>query len=176
VDYTFQIVKGTNSSPEDEYLALNTGVEPKKQLSPLNWDQRHALNFNVFVGKNSWGCNMITRFNSGQPYTPEIVSGTLTGQNVLSGLATNSRIKPNRLTVDLNAFKKFTFHNSDLEFFLRIYNLFDTKNPVNIWSDTGRPDYTIYQKQATEADPSWFIRPDFYSEPRRIQIGTKIGF
>ncbi len=176
LDYTFQIVKGTNSSPEDEYLALNNGVEPKKQLSPLNWDQRHALNFNVFVGKSNWGCNVITRFNSGQPYTPEIVAGTLTGQNVLSGLATNSRIKPSRLIVDLNAFRKFSIQKIDFEFFIRVYNLFDAKNPVNIWADTGKPDYTIYQKQAAEADPTWFVRPDYYSEPRRIQIGAKVGF
>ena len=175
-DYTYQVVQGTNSSPEDEYLALNAGLEPKKQLSPLNWDQRHALNFNIFVGKTDWGFNVITRFNSGQPYTPEIVAGTLTGQNVLSGLAINSRRRPNQFIVDLNAFKKFSIQKINFEFFIRLYNLFDSKNPVNIWTDTGKPDYTVREKQDVEADPLWFIRPDFYSEPRRVQIGTKFYF
>ncbi len=176
LDYTYQVVKGTNSSPEDEYLALNNGAEPKKQLSPLNWDQRHTLNFNVFVGQNNWGCNLISRFNSGQPYTPEIVAGTLTGQNVLSGLATNSRIKPVRFSVDVNLFRKLKYQWLNIELFMRIYNLLDSKNPQNIWADTGKPDYTIYQKQAVEADPSWFIRPDFYSEPRLVQLGVQLYF
>ncbi|MDZ7290589.1 MAG: TonB-dependent receptor [candidate division KSB1 bacterium] len=178
VDYTYQVVQGTNSSPEDEYLALTAGTEPRKQLSPLDWDQRHAFNLNVHVGQNNWGCNVITRFNSGQPYTPEILSGTLTGQNVLSGLATNTRRKPNRLTVDLNAFRNFTLRNLNFELFLRVYNLFDAQNPLTIWADSGKPDYTRRQNtaDAAEADPSWFIRPDFYSEPRRVQVGTKFSF
>jgi hypothetical protein len=175
LDYTYQVVQGTNSSPEDEYLALNAGMEPKKQLSPLAWDQRHALNFTFFLGRNDWGCSLITRFNSGQPYTPEIVAGTLTGQNVLSGLAINSRSRPNRLTVDVNAFKKLNLAGLDFELFMRIYNLFDAKNPISIWADTGKPDYTIYQKYVVASDPTWFIRPDFYSEPRRVQIGMRFN-
>jgi outer membrane receptor for ferrienterochelin and colicin len=174
LDYTYQVVQGTNSSPEDEYYALNSGAEPKKQLSPLDWDQRHALNASVSLGRAGWGCSMITRFNSGQPYTPQIVAGTLTGQNVLSGLATNGRRKPNRWTVDFNAFKQFRFLHTAVELNLRIYNLLDAENPLTIWTDSGKPDYTVYQKQALEADPTWFIRPDYYSEPRRVQIGAKV--
>jgi outer membrane receptor for ferrienterochelin and colicin len=178
VDYTYQVVQGTNSSPQDEYFALSTGAAPKIQLSPLNWDQRHAFNLNVYVGQKSWGCNMITRFNSGQPYTPEVLSGTLTGQNVISGLATNSRRRPNRLTVDLNAFKNVTFQKLNFELFLRIYNLLDARNPLTVWADTGEADYTRRQSlaEAAEADPTWFDRPDYYSEPRRIQIGTQFSF
>lgn len=176
LDYTYQIVQGTNSSPEDEYLALNNGVEPKKSLSPLDWDQRHSFNFNFYCVRSSWGWNSILRFNSGQPYTPEIVSGTLTGQNVLSGLATNSRKKPDLLTVDLNVYKKLRLFRLDGQVFARAYNLFDAANPRSIWADSGKPDYTVYQKQATEADPSYFLRPDFYSEPRRIQMGLKLEF
>ena len=178
LDYTYQVVQGTNSSPEDEYFALTTGAPPKKQLAPLDWDQRHAFNLNAFVGKSSWGGNVIVRFNSGQPYTPEVLSGTLTGQNVISGLPTNSRRRPNHLTVDLNAFKNFTLQQVNLEFFLRVYNLFDAKNPLTVWADTGQADYTARETlaEAEEADPSWFVRPDYYSEPRKIQLGTQISF
>ena len=178
LDYTYQVVQGTNSSPQDEYFALTTGAAPKIQLSPLNWDQRHAFNLNVYVGQNGWGCNMIARYNSGQPYTPEVLSGTLTGQNVISGLATNSRRRPNRLTVDLNAFKNFTFRKFNFELFLRVYNVLDAKNPLTVWADTGEADYTRRQSLAegAAADPTWFVRPDFYSEPRKIQIGTQFSF
>ncbi|HNW58452.1 MAG TPA: TonB-dependent receptor [bacterium] len=176
LDYTYQIVQGTNSSPEDEYLALNNGVEPKKSLSALDWDQRHACNFTFYFQQPGWGWNAIVSYNSGQPYTPEIISGTLTGQNVLSGLATNSRIKPGRFSIDLNAFKRLALLGRECEFFARVYNLLDARNPLTIWADSGKPDYTFYEAQATEADPSWFLRPDYYSEPRRIQFGMRMIF
>ncbi|MGH7492986.1 MAG: TonB-dependent receptor [bacterium] len=178
LDYTYQVVQGTNSSPEDEYFALTTGAPPTIQLAPLNWDQRHAFNLNAFIGRKSWGGNVIARFNSGQPYTPEVLSGTLTGQNVISGLPTNSRRKSNLLTVDLNAFKNFTVQKLNFEFFMRVHNLFDAKNPLTVWADTGQADYTARESLAEgqTADPSWFVRPDFYSEPRKIQLGTQISF
>lgn len=176
LDYTFQISQGTNSSPEDQYDAINSGAEPKKQLSFLDWDQRHSLNLNIFIGRADRGFNVVTRFNSGQPYTPEIVAGTLTGQNVLPGLATNIRRKPNRFTVDFNAFKTFAFHKLNYEIFLRVYNLFDRKNPIIVWADSGEPDHTVYERQNVERDPSWFTRPDYYAEPRKVQVGIKLSF
>lgn len=175
LDYTFQVVQGTNSSPEDEYYALTNGDETKKQLAPLDWDQRHALNLTFFYGTRDWGVNTIAQFYSGQPYTPEVVSGTLTGQNVISGLSTNTRRLPNRFTLDLNAYRRITIQKLDVELFLRIYNLLDRKNPVWVWAETGKPDYSVYEAQAVEADPTWFVRPDFYSEPRKIQAGFKIS-
>lgn len=176
LDYTYQVVKGTNSSPEDEYNALTNGDEPKKQLSLLDWDQRHSLNLNFFYGQSDWGVNTLARFSSGQPYTPSIVSGTLTGQNVLSGLATNTRRRPNLFTIDLNAYKRYRVKSLDFELFVQVYNLLDRKNPVSVWTETGKPDYTIYEEQATDEDPGYFIRPDFYSEPRKVQFGTRIYF
>jgi outer membrane receptor protein involved in Fe transport len=176
LNYTYQIVKGTNSSPEDEYFALTTGVEPKKKLSPLSWDQRHSFNFSLILGGKTWGGNLISRLQSGQPYTPEIVSGVRTGQNVLADLSTNSRNKPNRFTIDITAFKKFQVSEFDLEFYLMIYNLLDFANPEQVYQDSGQPDYTVYEKQAVEADPTWFTRPDYYSEPRKIQIGLRFNY
>ena len=176
LNYTYQILKGTNSSPEDEYYALTNGDEPKKQLTPLGWDQRHAFNFSIIYGRETWGGNIVSRFQTGQPYTPEVVSGQYTGQNVFSGLSTNSRNKPSRFTVNLNLFKRFKLGYADIGFFLRIYNLFDSENPDAVYEDSGKPDYSVYEQQAVEADPTWFIQPDYYSEPRRVIIGTKYSF
>ena len=175
LDYTYQVAQGTNSSPEDEYNALTNGDEPKKQLAPLSWDQRHALNLTVFYGHENWGVNSIAQFYSGQPYTPEVVSGTTTGQNVISGLSTNTRRLPNRFTIDVNAYRKFTWRRFEMELFVKVYNLLDGKNPTWVFEETGKPDYSVYENQSVEADPTWFVRPDFYSEPRRIQLGFKVS-
>jgi outer membrane receptor for ferrienterochelin and colicin len=177
VDYTYQIVEGTNSNPEQEFYSQQGGAEPTKILTPLNWDQRHSLNANLFVGGNTWGGSLISRFNTGQPYTPVSVTATRTGQSILAGLPNNSRNKPNLFTVDLNVYKNFVYRNFNIQLFMKVFNLLDAKNPVVVYGDTGRPDYTLLLlSQAAQADPTWFDNPGYYSEPRRIQIGTRIGF
>ncbi len=177
IDYTFQIAEGTNSNPEEEFFAQQGGAEPTKALTPLDWDQRHALNANLFVGAQTWGASVITRFNSGQPYTPVSVTATRTGQSILAGTPDNSRTKPNRFTVDFNAYKNFSFNRFEFQLFLKIFNMFDADNPTGVFGDTGRPDYSLFQlTQAEQADDTWFVHPEFYSEPRRIQIGTRISF
>ena len=175
IDYTFQIVQGTNSTPEEEFFAQQGGAEPTRSLTPLDWDQRHALNATIFVGDKNWGVSMIERLNSGQPYTPSIVTGTRTGRNVLSGLEQNSRNKPNRFTVDLNGFKNLKLGAFDVQVFARAYNLLDARNPVNIFPDTGKPDVTVFQNQPGAA-AGIFVVPDFYSEPRRVLFGAKMSF
>ncbi len=174
VDYTFQIAEGTNSYPEQEFFSQLGGAEPTKVLTPLDWDQRHTFNSYIFYGGDDWGVSVISRFESGQPYTPEIVTGVRVGRNIVSGLQRNSRTKPNKFTVDLNAFKRIQVLGQEVEFFLQVYNLLDARNPINVYGDTGQPDLTLFQMQAVQADKSWFVRPDFYAPPRRVQVGMKL--
>lgn len=175
IDYTFQIAEGTNSDPTQEFFAQLGGDEPTRILTPLNWDQRHSLNANLFIGGDAWGFSLLSRFNSGQPYTPVLVTATRTGQTILAGLRENSRVKPNQFIIDMTAYKDFKFGPVDVQFFARVFNLLDSKSPVNVWGDTGDPDFTLQTTQAAQADPSWFVRSDFYTEPRRIQVGTKVS-
>jgi hypothetical protein len=57
-----------------------------------------------------------------------------------------------------------------------VFNLFDTKNPLIVFGDTGKPDYTVQEKTVTQYDQFWFDYPTYYSEPRNVFIGTKISF
>jgi hypothetical protein len=106
------------------------------------------------------------------------VTGTRTGRNILQGLEKNSRRKPNQFTIDLSAYKVFKFGTLETQIFARVYNVLDSRNPVNIYGDTGKADVTLMQEQGEQAgaDPTWFIRPDFYSAPRKFQLGAKISF
>ncbi len=176
VDYTFQVAEGTNSDPAQEFFSQQGGAEPTRILTPLNWDQKHTLNANIFVGGKDWGASVITRFNSGQPYTPDFIPGTRTGQNILSGLRENSRRKPDIFSVDFTASKNLRISNLDVQLFLRIFNLLDLDNPVNVFGDTGLADFTLREGRSTGADPTWFKQPHLFSEPRRIQVGTRINF
>lgn len=176
VDYTFQIAEGTNSSPDQEFFSQLNGAEPTKILSPLDWDQTHTFNANIYVGDVDWGISLIYNFYTGQPYTPTYIAGAYSGRNVLSGLAQNSRRKPSISRLDLELHKNFSFSLFDIQFFVKVFNLFDAKNPIIVFGDTGKPDFTLEELQVRDYDPGWFDYPTFYSEPRNIYIGTKISF
>ena len=175
LDYTFQIAEGTNSNPDEEFFSQRDRDEPTKQLTPLDWDQAHALNATLFVGSSDWGVSLIERFNTGQPYTPGEAQIRRTGQNIIFGLEKNSRRKPTRFTLDLTAFKDFTLSSYRVKLFAKMFNVLDSKNPDQVFGDTGEADFT-FDSRAVEADQTFYLRPDFFSEPRRIQVGASFGF
>jgi hypothetical protein len=72
--------------------------------------------------------------------------------------------------------KVFSIDSYGIQFFLKVFNLLDSKNPIVVYGDTGKPDYTLQQKTVTNEDPGWFVYPNYYSTPRSIYFGTKISF
>jgi len=175
VDYTYQVAEGINSSSDEEFFSQLDGSEPKRLLTPLDWDQTHTLNTNIYVGTTDWGISLISRFNTGQPYTPTRIEGANTGSNVLTGLADNSRRRPLIVNLDFELYKNFEFSPVNLQLFLKVFNLLDAKNPLTVFGDTGKPDYTLQQVTVSDYDEDWFVYPSFYSPPRSIYLGTKIS-
>lgn len=175
-DYTYQLVDGTNSAPEDEFWSQIDGEEPTKTLTPLNWDQRHTLNLYANFRKKNYGLSLLTKFNSGQPYTPEILTGSYTGRSIISGLSENSRRKPFRWNADLMAYRTFEASGLDFKLSLQVYNLFDTRNAITVFEDTGEAGFSLNELLVTGADDGYFIRPDYYSKPRSILIGVSCEF
>lgn len=174
VDYTFQIADGTNSSPDAEFFSQLNGSEPTRTLTPLGWDQTHTLNGNIFYGTTDQGVSVLSTVNTGQPYTPTRIGGAYTGRNVLTGLADNSRRKPFITRFDIEAFKNFAIAGANLQVFLRVFNALDAKNPTTVYGDTGKADFTLQENELSDYDPSWFVVPTYYSEPRSINLGLKI--
>ncbi len=172
LDYTYQICKGTNSNPEQARNALAGGSLPEVQLTSLDWDQTHTVNLSLSYNGRGWGTSLIGQFGSGLPYTP------LASQDITT-LLTNSQRKPSTFNVDLRAFKDFTLGPTKLTLFLRIFNLLDMMNEINVWNDTGRAGFTTYQETAEATHPlelvnsldTWYTNPTYYSEPRRIELG-----
>jgi len=177
LDYTFQIAKGDASDPEDDFnkAQANPPVESNKQLVPLGWDRRHSLNVTLTLGSadNILG-SIITRFGSGLPYTPAL-------QNQRTGLE-NSDTRPNFYNADLYVTKFFEINTFGLSVFLKVYNVFDTANEVNVFSDTGRAGYTLELTRQQQAPrgvntlAEYYSRPDFYSAPRQILLGAALSF
>jgi hypothetical protein len=83
--------------------------------------------------------------------------------------------------VDLYASKNFELvGGTSGNVFVRVYNLFDNQNEVQVYNDTGRafPNLRYYsgQSQGLNSKDEFLFRPDFYSSPRRATIGINLSF
>ena len=176
IDYTLQLAQGNASDPDAEFLnnQAEPPIETNKQLVPLDWDRRHSLNFMISVGDpNDYVLSFVGKIGSGLPYTPAF-------QNQRTAVE-NSDNKPPVYNFDLYFYKIFKLFNLDVQFFVKIYNVFDIKNELEVFSDTGRAGYSlsaIYsgRPRGINTVKEYFTRPDFYSEPRRVIIGISFNF
>jgi outer membrane receptor protein involved in Fe transport len=184
LDYTFQIVEGSHSDPEEEYGAQLDNSEPTRSIVPLNWDQRHNFNASVFVGNSKWGTDVIMQFGSGYPYTPDFLNSS---QNISMFSSNNSMRKNYTINFDLKAFRNFSIAKYKCRLFLNIYNVFDRRNENIVWGNTGRSDQSaeimnkallvesLYPEILRPNTIQDFLNhPEWYYEPRQIQIGLKI--
>ena len=156
-----------------------SGKEPEIQLISLDWDQTHTVNLSLtYANPSSWGGSILFQYGSGFPYTPD-------QSMTLSKLLNNSGKKPYTLNADVRLYYDFLLSDKlRLSLFTRIYNVFDIKNQLNVYSDSGTADFTIneyYRKRDDNPDiinsvDEYYRNPTYYSEPRRVEFGFSFYF
>jgi len=182
IDYTYSVTKGNSSNPQDARNAIAGGALPETFIAPLNWDQTHTLNLSVAYSKaNDYGFSLIGNFYTGQPYTPGVNKNTNISQN---GFPRNSANKPSIFNLDLRAYKDFMFGNSTVSLFVKVFNVLDLDNPVNVYTNSGDPafsfDYLDALKVSSGTDfnslEDLYNNPTHYYEPRRVEVGLSYNF
>ena len=176
VDYTLQIARGTASDPEAYRNAISGGSEPEIQLNPLDWDQRHTINATVGYNTKVYGINFIGRYGSGLPYTPRLTED-------ITSLLTNAGVKTATFSIDTRGYYRTKFAGLSGEIYLRILNLLDNLNEVNVYNDTGRAGFTTDEERVemlnidtpVNSVHEYYTNSTHYSEPRRIEIGLRIS-
>ncbi|MFQ5706491.1 MAG: TonB-dependent receptor [bacterium] len=176
VDYTFQVAKGNASDPNDAFLDQQSEppIQTTKQLVPLDWDRTHSLNMTVTVGNpDEFVVGIIGKLGSGLPYTP-------TKQKVRENVKNGGR-KPLFYNVDLYASKNFKLMGLNYSLFLRVFNLTDRRNELQVYTDTGRAGFTVDifssgEPRGINSLNEFIVRPDFYSAPRRVETGLSVSF
>ncbi len=171
LDYTYQISESNASNPDDAFNRAQ-GDPPKQpniQVVPVDWDQRHTLNFSLFFTKpENYNLGIIAKFETGFPYTPE-------NQSIQTSFENSARM-PNKINVDLLFDKKFKVFDQILTLFIKVYNLFDTRNEIQVYNDTGRASYSLIsqytpENQGANTLTEFLTNPTYYSQPRRIILG-----
>lgn len=184
IDYTFQVVEGNETNADAFFLDLSSGRQAEKVPVLLNWDQAHTINGRVSLGQpGDWNVSLVGKFGTGLPYTPMV-----TGKEVF--VKTNSGRKPTKFTVNLLAEKTINIFGTDVMFFVKVYNLFDTLNENLVYSSTGSASYSLdalkgpakYTDELAEKIngihpvSEYFNNQAYYAAPRDVKIGMSLQF
>ncbi len=184
LDYTFQVAEGNETSASAFFLDAASGRQSEKIPVPLDWDQAHTLNGVLSFGSDrDWMFTLVGSISTGLPYTPLIYDKQIY-------LRSNSERKPLQTNVDLLIEKSFDLTDIVLTAFIKVYNLFDTRNERFVYDDSGRATYTLESgrsgpeaaNQLAAGNPliksadEYFIRPQYYSAPREVRLGLMLEF
>jgi hypothetical protein len=205
LNYSYMIAKGNASTAYEGYYdyftqGTSAPVWPVREY-PLSFDQRHTLTVNLdyrvprswqgsFLGvglPGAWGLNVLAKYGSGLPYTKTDNQGNRIG-------ALNEGRMPPTYTVDLKFNKDFyLFREKELKvsFFTEVENLFDRRNVIQVYSNTGKAnddgrDYGLTTDPDgdgpyTAEDVNRYYRllakdPQNYDTPRTLRWGLEFIF
>jgi hypothetical protein len=181
INYTYQEADGSNSTPEDEFNAAKNNSEPALFLIPMDWDQTNLLNANIFIGNQVWGSSITARYGTGLPYTPSVTQYT-SDRGISTALQRNSRRKPNQFSIDIRIQRTFELQGiTGITAYLQVFNLLDNRIAMNVFTDTGVPDYTAQNQNIGSGNRINTVQeyekyPWFYGEPRQVQFGIEFSF
>jgi hypothetical protein len=208
VSYSLSFAQGTGSVSNTQRNIAWQATEPPKQTAPLDFDQRHKLSANLDyrLGKGDgprWGgyrwfentgVNVLFNVASGTPYTPtftydEVTLAAVAG--VPSG-PINSRFGPWTNNLDLKATKDFNMGGFGFEGFVWVLNVFDSRNPIAVYTSTGSAEATgflntedgrtfVQTAEAAGKDGQGLYdlaqnSPNLYSNPRLVRLGLRANF
>lgn len=181
LDYTFMNAEGTSNNPKDAFNALQANAAPRVELVDLNWDQTHNVSLISNYSSSGWSGTLIGQFQSGFPYTPRFVVTETVGSGTTTGLRENSERKPFTINFDLRLAKTFDIGAFSVQAILDIRNLLDTRNAINVYEDTGLPDFTLENQNSIRLieiskRDEIINTPGYYSNPRYISLGVRIGY
>lgn len=169
LNYTYSRAEGNadywQTHADEAYLASVYGIVAPKKTVTLGWDQPHTLNFTGTVSYPSWGVSCIGQFGSGLPYTPTDARGKPIGER-------NSDRQPWTGTIDMRVYKQFRIEPVTFIVYSDVDNILNRKNVFNVFSSTGRPDYSANPNTSIENSH----RPNWFGPSRHIEVGVELSF
>ncbi len=208
-NYTLQFADGTGSDADSQRGLTSRGNI--RNLIPLNFDERHALvgiidyryqSGSQYNGPRIGGVDILSNFgvniqanaNSGRPYTATQIPQVRSGAGFKGEL--NGARLPWRYTINMRIDKSFKIGNGlNANAYVRISNLLDRRNVINVYSATGSPTDDGYLAssiglnqlagiESSTRDVNSFLasyqwrllNPDNFSLPRRIFGGLIFNF
>lgn len=223
INYTYTDARGTNSFAASGFGSVQVNNNVPTVIVPLDYDQAHrgSIVLDYRFGEDDGGpilsrlgMNVLFTFNSGHPYTlaqiPNglgqqsadlgFVVGTDTRQRVPDG-PVNSATTPWVYNIDLRIDKSFSIFDLDVNVYLYVQNLLNTKNVINVYDHTGNGyddgflssstgEGLVQQSRFSERfadlyqainleNRQHYLRQkgnDIFGEPRQLRLGVLLNF
>ena len=173
VNYTLSSAYGTGASPRAGRVAVSDDIQARYPLTMamLDYHQPHRgtimLDYRFNRGEGGTiaqglGLNMLLRFSSGHSFTkiqePENlgqadpwtigVDNLADPRNRMPEEPLNTSLTPWNFNIDLTLNKVFFFERFNVDVYMNVLNLFNSKNILNVFPNTG-----------TAEDDGWFRSP-----------------
>ncbi len=170
LNYTYQLAEGNGSDPLQAFYDAQSGDEATRVLVPLNWDQTHVLNWVVNLNGKDWGVSVISRFHTGNPYTPNVIGFIATNVQLL-----NMGRRLPQFDMDLQAYKDFDLGFTSLQVFLRVDNLLDQTLPEYFPVLTPQQLASFAPESYLNSLYSFYYDPASQPMPRLVKLGLKLN-
>ena len=178
LDYTLQFATGSASNPQESFQRQQNGYDPIIRLNRLDWDRRNVLN-NTITYNTNFGVTLsaINSLQTGTPYTSQ--------RNYVQSYIPNNADKPIWFNSDVRAYYKPPALSQDIQLFLQVDNVFDSKPHYSVYSDTGLGDESteLFRKVNQGGIPGglnsfneWYIDESRFGAPRSIKLGLSYKF
>jgi hypothetical protein len=164
INYTYSSAQGTNSGSGSSIGSTEVNGNSPTVLLPLDYDQTHRgsiiLDYRFDKGDGGpvleqLGLNAILTFNSGHPFTystwqglgqssawtgglTPIANGDTRGRRPYGPI--NSSTTPWVYNIDLRIDKTFSIYKFDVNLFVQVTNLLNTKSVINVYDKTGNAE------------------------------------
>ena len=196
LSYGYMIATGNGSDALDAYYSYIHDPDETAPVTeyPLDFDQRHTvtavMSYRVPADwkaslfgmglPGDWGLTAVGYYGSGLPYTATDNQGNRLGER-------NEGRLPASYTVDLRFAKNFglSAQNMRLSFFVEVDNVFDKRNVIDLYSNTGLPDndgvrpgesLALDQEALDRYNTLYDHDPQNFSPPRTIRTGFEVNF
>ncbi len=196
--YTLQFANGTGSDAETSKALITSGQPNLRNLIPLNFDRRHAINLlidyrydegknyngptikrkikgtdkyeNVQLLKNT-GLSITINGGSGTPYTKYQKAGINGNGKNISGNINGSRL-PWQFRMEARLDRDIYFGKSTfVNVYLQVLNVLDARNIMNVYGATGNADDDGYLSSAEyQAEINQQLDPQSYRELYQVYI------
>ncbi|UCC44942.1 MAG: TonB-dependent receptor, partial [Candidatus Zixiibacteriota bacterium] len=188
VSYTYAFAFGKASQTNEDYMTDFENSRVPLDEAPLDNDVRHNLKASVQVYvpntvkpklfglpiPNGWSMDIQTFIESGRPFTPDENYPNI-NTDLGEDIQRNSMRKPWIVNFDVRFTKDFKLFGLDNKFIVWVENVFDNRNVVWVYRNTGRPDTQQNDGTFVRGGTAYDNNPLNYDYGRQIRFGFEVN-
>jgi len=188
LNYTYAFAYGKASQTNEDYLTdFELSREPLSE-APLDNDVRHSLKSSIqfYVPTtvkprlfgipifNGWSLGVDAQAESGRPFTPSRAYPNVT-QSLGEDIQRNSLRRPALVNFNVRFEKEVKMMGLNYSFIAWVENVFDNRNVVSVYTDTGRPDTRQNQSGVIKGGTPYDANPANWDFGRQVRLGIELN-